>query len=75
MIGYAAYTERMAGDLGLIDQIPHLRELGVTYLHPHATASSTRGRQRRRLRRGRLRRDPTGSGHHGRPHRPRHLAP
>ena len=31
MIGYAAYTERMAGDLrGLIDQIPHLRELGVT---------------------------------------------
>ena len=34
MIGYAAYTERMAGDLrGLIDQIPYLRELGVTYLH------------------------------------------
>jgi amylosucrase len=34
MIGYAAYTERFAGDLrGLIDEIPYLRELGVRYLH------------------------------------------
>lgn len=34
MIGYAAYTERFAGDLrGVIDEIPYLRELGVRYLH------------------------------------------
>ena len=34
MLGYAAYTERFAGDLrGLIDEIPYLDELGVRYLH------------------------------------------
>jgi amylosucrase len=34
MLGYAAYTERFAGDLnGVRDAIPYLRELGVTYLH------------------------------------------
>ncbi len=34
MIGYAAYTERFAGDLlGLVDQVDYLRELGVRYLH------------------------------------------
>ena len=34
MIGYAAYTERFAGDLrGVADHLPYLRELGVTYLH------------------------------------------
>ena len=34
MLGYAAYTERFAGDLrGVADRIPYLRELGVTYLH------------------------------------------
>ena len=33
-IGYAAYTERFAGDLrGAEERIPYLRELGVTYLH------------------------------------------
>ena len=33
-IGYAAYTERFAGDLrGVEERIPYLRELGVTYLH------------------------------------------
>ena len=33
-IGYAGYTERFAGDLrGVIDRIPYLRELGVSYLH------------------------------------------
>ena len=34
MLGYAAYTERFAGDLaGVAERIPYLRELGVTYLH------------------------------------------
>ena len=34
MIGYAAYTERFAGDLrGLVREIPYLDELGVRYLH------------------------------------------
>ncbi len=34
MIGYAAYTERFAGDLrGLVERIPYLQEFGVTYLH------------------------------------------
>ena len=34
VLGYAAYTERFAGDLrGVADRIPYLRELGVTYLH------------------------------------------
>ncbi len=34
MLGYAAYTERFAGDLaGVRDRIGYLRELGVTYLH------------------------------------------
>lgn len=34
MVGYAAYTERFAGDLpGVRDRIGYLRELGVTYLH------------------------------------------
>ena len=34
MLGYAAYTERFAGDLpGVVDKVPYLRELGVTYLH------------------------------------------
>ncbi|MCL3777847.1 MULTISPECIES: alpha-amylase family protein [unclassified Actinomyces] len=33
-IGYAAYTERFAGDLrGVEERIDYLRELGVTYLH------------------------------------------
>ena len=33
-IGYAAYTERFAGDLaGVEERIGYLRELGVTYLH------------------------------------------
>jgi amylosucrase len=34
MLGYAAYTERFAGDLkSLQSRIGYLRELGVTYLH------------------------------------------
>ena len=34
MLGYAAYTERFAGDLsGVRARIPYLEELGVTYLH------------------------------------------
>ena len=34
MLGYAAYTERFAGDLrGVVEEIPYLRDLGVTYLH------------------------------------------
>ena len=34
MLGYAAYTERFAGDLeGVRERIGYLRELGVTYLH------------------------------------------
>ncbi|HYO86742.1 MAG TPA: alpha-amylase family protein [Dermatophilaceae bacterium] len=34
MIGYAAYTERFAGTLdGVAEQLPYLKELGVTYLH------------------------------------------
>lgn len=34
MVGYAAYTERFAGDLrGVVDRIPYLEELGVRYLH------------------------------------------
>ncbi|MBC3884242.1 alpha-amylase family glycosyl hydrolase [Undibacterium griseum] len=34
MLGYCAYADRFAGDLqGVISRIPHLRELGVTYLH------------------------------------------
>ena len=34
MLGYAAYTDRFAGDLaGVAKRIRYLRELGVTYLH------------------------------------------
>ena len=34
MLGYAAYTDRFAGTLrDLPARIPHLRDLGVTYLH------------------------------------------
>ncbi len=34
MVGYAAYADRLAGDLvGMVDRIPYLEELGVTYLH------------------------------------------
>ena len=34
MVGYAAYTERFAGDLrGVADHLPYLDELGVRYLH------------------------------------------
>ena len=34
MLGYAAYADRFAGDLrGVVERIPYLRELGVTYLH------------------------------------------
>ncbi len=34
MFGYAAYTERFAGDLnGVADRLDYLQELGVTYLH------------------------------------------
>ena len=34
LVGYAAYTERFAGDLrGVTDRLPYLRELGVGYLH------------------------------------------
>ncbi len=34
MVGYAAYTERFAGDLrGVATHIPYLDELGVRYLH------------------------------------------
>jgi amylosucrase len=34
MLGYAAYTERFAGDLtGVAARVPYLAELGVTYLH------------------------------------------
>jgi amylosucrase len=33
-VGYVAYTERFAGTLaGVVERIPYLRELGVTYLH------------------------------------------
>ncbi|WP_426594027.1 alpha-amylase family protein [Cellulomonas sp. McL0617] len=34
MLGYAAYTERFAGDLrGVRESVDYLRDLGVTYLH------------------------------------------
>lgn len=34
MLGYCTYVDRFAGTLrGVVDRIPHLRELGVTYLH------------------------------------------
>jgi amylosucrase len=34
MLGYAAYADRFGGDLvALREQIPYLKELGVTYLH------------------------------------------
>ncbi len=34
MVGYSAYVDRFAGDIpGVIDRIPYLLELGVTYLH------------------------------------------
>ncbi len=34
LVGYAAYTERFAGDLrGVTERLPYLRELGVGYLH------------------------------------------
>ena len=34
MLGYAAYTERFAGSLSAMrEEVPYLRELGVTYLH------------------------------------------
>jgi len=34
MLGYAAYADRLAGDLrGVRDELPYLAELGVTYLH------------------------------------------
>jgi amylosucrase len=34
MLGYAAYADRLGGDLaGLQGQLPYLAELGVTYLH------------------------------------------
>ncbi|HET6969003.1 MAG TPA: alpha-amylase family protein [Ornithinibacter sp.] len=34
MVGYAAYTERFAGDLpGVATRLPYRRDLGVTYLH------------------------------------------
>ncbi len=34
MVGYAVYADRFAGDLtGVERRIPHLHELGVTYLH------------------------------------------
>jgi amylosucrase len=34
ILGYAMYADRFAGDLsGVAQQIPYLRELGVTYLH------------------------------------------
>lgn len=34
VLGYAAYTERFAGDLaGVEDALDYLQELGVTYLH------------------------------------------
>ncbi|WP_428717576.1 alpha-amylase family glycosyl hydrolase [Undibacterium curvum] len=33
-LGYCAYTDRFAGTLqGVIQRIPHLQQLGVTYLH------------------------------------------
>ena len=33
-LGYAAYTDRFAGTLhGVIERVPYLAELGVTYLH------------------------------------------
>jgi amylosucrase len=34
MLGYSAYVDRFGGDLrGVAGRIPHLRDLGVTYLH------------------------------------------
>jgi len=34
MLGYSAYVDRFGGDLaGVARRIPHLRDLGVTYLH------------------------------------------
>lgn len=34
-VGYSFYVDRFAGDLtGVIDRVPYLRELGVTYVHP-----------------------------------------
>ncbi|MGL5858384.1 MAG: alpha-amylase family protein [Angustibacter sp.] len=34
MLGYAAYVDRFGGTLtGVVDRLPYLRELGVTYLH------------------------------------------
>jgi amylosucrase len=34
MLGYSTYVDRFAGDLpGLIDRVPYLQDLGITYLH------------------------------------------
>jgi amylosucrase len=34
MLGYSAYVDQFGGDLaGVADRVPHLRDLGVTYLH------------------------------------------
>ncbi len=34
MVGYICYVDRFAGDLqGIVDKIPYLKELGITYLH------------------------------------------
>ena len=53
MLGYAAYTERFAGDLrrvGSEEVLGYLEELGVTYLHLLPLLHPAPGRQRRRLR-------------------------
>ena len=53
-LGYAAYTERFAGDLrGVAEHLTYLDELGVTYLHLMPLLQPRDGRQRRRLRRRR----------------------
>ena len=44
MLGYAAYADRFAGGLaGVREQIPYLRELGVTYLHLMPLLASREG--------------------------------
>ena len=51
MLGYAAYTERFAGDLaGVADQIDYLQRARRQLPAPDAAAAAAGGRQRRRLR-------------------------
>ena len=75
MLGYAAYTERFAGDLAAVpERLRYLQELGVTYLHLMPLLQDRAGRQRRRLRGHRLPRRARRPRHRRRPARARHVA-